>query len=108
MLHLSGDANLLAALPVVAGLVGFLVTVAGAGRARVRAAAGAQATDRDDDRYWKGGIVYVNLDDPAVLVGARVAFGWTVNLGNPIAWLLVVGFLALPAGLVIVKVATGI
>ncbi len=108
VLHLSGGANLLAALPVVAGLVGFLVTVVGAGRARARTVAGAQATDRDDDQYWKGGIVYVNLDDPAVLVGARVAFGWTVNLGNPIAWLLVAGFLALPAGLVIVKVATGI
>jgi len=86
VLHLSGGANLLVALTV----------------------AGAQATDRDDDRYWKGGIVYANLDDPALLVGARVAFGWTVNLGNPIAWLLVAGFLTLPAGLVIVKVATGI
>ena len=56
----------------------------------------------------KAASVYANLDDPAVLVGARVTFGWTVNLGNPIAWLLVVGFLALPAGLVIAKVATGI
>jgi uncharacterized membrane protein len=41
-------------------------------------------------------------------VGARVTFGWTVNLGNPIAWLLVAGFLAIPAMLVILKVATGI
>lgn len=108
VLHLSGGANLLVALPVAAGLAGFLVTVVGAGRAPARTVAGAQATDRDDDRYWKGGIVYANLDDPALLVGARVAFGWTVNLGNPIAWLLVAGFLTLPAGLVIVKVATGI
>jgi uncharacterized membrane protein len=82
--------------------------VVGAGRARARAVAGAQGADRDDDRYWKGGIVYVNLDDPAVLVGARFTFGWTVNFGNPIAWLLVTGFLAIPAGLVIVRLATGI
>jgi uncharacterized membrane protein len=108
VLHLSGGPSLLVALPVVAGLAGFLVTVVGAGRARARTVAGAQATDRDDDRYWKGGIVYVNPGDPALLVGARVTFGWTVNLGNPIAWLLVTGFLALPAGLMIVKVATGI
>jgi uncharacterized membrane protein len=108
VLHLSGDENLVVALPVVAGLVGFLVTVVGAGRARARTLAGGLATDRDDDRYWKGGIVYVNLDDPAVLVGARVTFGWTVNLGNPIAWLLVVGVLAIPIGLVVVRLAIGI
>jgi len=108
VLHLSGSTNLLVALPVVAGLVGFLVTVVSAGRARAaRTLAGVRAADRDDDRYWKGGIVYVNVDDPAVLVGARVTFGWTVNLGNPIAWLLVVGFLAIPVGLVVVRLATG-
>ena len=108
VLHLSGRADLLVALPVVAGLAGFFVTVVAAGRARARTVAGAQGSDRDDDRHWKGGIVYVNLDDPAVLVGARVAFGWTVNLGNPIAWLLVTGFLAIPVGLVVVRLATGI
>jgi uncharacterized membrane protein len=105
--HLSGDANLLIALPVISGLVGFLVTVVCAARARARTVAAARAAERDDDRYWKGGIVYVNVDDPAVLVGARVAFGWTVNLGNPLAWLLVTGFLAIPVGLVVVRLATG-
>jgi uncharacterized membrane protein len=108
VLHISGGVNLLVALPVVAGLVGFLLTVVGAGRVRGRTLAGAQATDRDDDRYWKGGIVYVNVHDPAVLVGARVTFGWTVNLGNPIAWLLVVGLLAIPVGLVVVRLSIGI
>ncbi len=107
VLHLSGGANLVVALPVAAGLVGFLVTVVGAGKARARTLAGAVATDRDDDRYWKGGIVYLNVDDPALLVGARVAFGWTVNLGNPMAWLLVTGFLAVPVGLVVVRLVTG-
>lgn len=108
VVHLSGDANLLVAVPALAGLVGFLVTVVSAGRARVaRTLAGARAADRDDDRCWKGGIVYINFDDPAVLVGARVTFGWTVNLGNPIAWLLVVGILAIPAALVVVRLATG-
>lgn len=108
VLRLSGGANLLAALPAVAGLIGFLVTVVRAGRSRARTVAGGLAVDRDDDRYWKGGIVYVNVDDPAVLVAARVTFGWTVNLGNPIAWLLVTSFLAIPVGLVVVRLATGI
>ncbi|MFC7468900.1 DUF5808 domain-containing protein [Actinomadura keratinilytica] len=38
---------------------------------------------RDDDRFWRAaGTVYVNADDPAVLVPKRVGLGWTVNLAN--------------------------
>lgn len=108
VVHLSGGANVLVAVPAVAGLAGFLLTIRHAGSVRALTAAGGLVADRDDDRYWKGGIVYVNRDDPAVLVGARVVFGWTVNFGNPVAWLLVAGFFAVPAGLVAVGLATGI
>lgn len=39
---------------------------------------------RDDDRHSAAaGLLYVNADDPAVLVPSRVGRGWTVNLGNP-------------------------
>lgn len=39
---------------------------------------------RDDDRHSvAAGLLYVNADDPAVLVPSRVGSGWTVNLGNP-------------------------
>ncbi len=24
--------------------------------------------NRDDDRFWKGGLIYVNRDDPAIMV----------------------------------------
>ncbi|MHB1430504.1 MAG: DUF1648 domain-containing protein [Streptosporangiaceae bacterium] len=108
VLHLSGGANVLVAVPLTAGLAGFLVTVRHAGSARALTVARGLAASRDDDRYWKGGIVYINPADPAVLVGARVGFGWTVNFGNPIAWLLVTGLLAIPVALVILKVVTGI
>ncbi|QDZ14442.1 DUF1648 domain-containing protein [Humibacter ginsenosidimutans] len=37
----------------------------------------------DDDRYWKGGLIYVNRDDPAVFVQRRFGVGWTVNFGRP-------------------------
>ena len=90
------------------GLVAFFSISARAGAARARTPAGAMATDRDDDRFWKGGIWYVNRDDPAVLVSARFAFGWTVNLGNPTAWLLIAGFVAVLAVLVAVRLTTGI
>lgn len=108
--RLSGGRDALVAVPVAAGLVAFFGAVVGAGAVRAvraRTSDGAVGTDRDDDRFWKAGIVYVNRDDPAVLVGARVAFGWTVNFGNPTAWLLVTGFLALPAGLVALGLAAG-
>ncbi|TAM68333.1 MAG: DUF1648 domain-containing protein [Microbacteriaceae bacterium] len=43
----------------------------------------ARAADApDDDRYWKGGLIYVNRNDPAVFVPKRFGVGWTVNLGS--------------------------
>ncbi|RAQ95696.1 DUF1648 domain-containing protein [Thermogemmatispora tikiterensis] len=39
---------------------------------------------RDDDRYWKGGLVYINRDDPALFVERRLGMGWTLNLGHPL------------------------
>jgi uncharacterized membrane protein len=73
----------------------------------VRGLALAAGTDRDDDRFWKGGLFYVNRDDPAVMVGARFGAGWTFNLGNPAAWLIVAGIIATPAGLVVIGAASG-
>ncbi len=108
IIRLSGSGDVLLLVPFALGLVVFFCAVVRAGAVRAGAAGGATATDRDDDRYWKAGIVYVNRDDPAVLVGARVAYGWTVNFGNPTAWLLIAGFVAVPAGLVALKLATGI
>jgi uncharacterized membrane protein len=37
----------------------------------------------DDDEHWKGGLFYVNRDDPALLVPRRFGLGWTVNFGHP-------------------------
>ncbi|MEV0584424.1 hypothetical protein [Nonomuraea sp. NPDC050310] len=48
---------------------------------------------RDDDRHWfLAGAVYANRRDPAFLVHARIRSGsWTLNLGHPLAWVLVAG-----------------
>lgn len=55
----------------------------------------------DDDRYWWGGLVYVNRDDPSFLVSKRFGVGWTVNFGHPLGWL----FAALVLGSIAVAVA---
>ncbi|MCP2308983.1 DUF1648 domain-containing protein [Kitasatospora paracochleata] len=105
--------------PVVFGLA--VVTVVavrtGQGGTRLRggAADGTDGPDEaaepdtglvhaDDDRHWRaGGTVYVNRQDPAMLVPKRFGIGWTVNLGNPRAVLL----LALVAALVVVLSLAG-
>jgi uncharacterized membrane protein len=112
--RLSGPAS---ALPVLPFTVGLLVLAAvgyrvGQGGYRLPGGAGgrgpAAGTDRDDDRFWKGGLIYVNRDDPALLVGARFGVGWTFNLANPMAWLVIAGIVAVPAGLAAIGAAAGL
>ncbi|MER8070314.1 DUF5808 domain-containing protein [Streptomyces sp. NPDC094034] len=64
---------------------------------------GTGLVPRDDDRHWYGaGTVYVNVDDPAVLVPRRVGMGWTVNLGNPRFLIISAAVLAIAAGATVV------
>ncbi len=74
--------------------LGLIVSVrTGQGGARL---AGASPSDRTDDRYWRLGAIYVNRDDPALIVERRFGFGWTMNFGNPLSWVLLVAILAVP------------
>jgi len=111
--RLSDADRVLPVLPFAVGvlLLGAVVLRAGQGGSRlngnVRGLALAGGTDRDDDQFWKGGLFYVNRDDPALVVGARFGFGWALNFGNRVAWLLIAGFAAGWAGLAVIGVATG-
>lgn len=93
---MSADHVLLLALLVgVVSVAVFLTT----GRGR---AADDSAVDRTDARFWAGNI-YVNRDDPAVVVPGRFGMGGrTLNVGNPRTWLLLIAVMAL---VVIVSVA---
>jgi uncharacterized membrane protein len=52
--------------------------------------------DGTPDDAWKvGGLFYYNPNDPAVWVEQRVGLGYTLNIGNSSAWLLI-GMLLLP------------
>ena len=111
--RLSGAGRALPALPFAAGLLPLaaVATRAGQGGSRlngnVRGLARATGTDRDDDRFWKAGLLSVNRDDPAIVVGSHFGAGWTLNLGNPAGWLIIAGNVAALAGLVAIGAATG-
>ncbi|MEA0556262.1 DUF5808 domain-containing protein [Lysinibacillus irui] len=52
----------------------------------------SQVMDVDEDRYWKGGLIYINRQDPSVFVEKRFGVGWTMNLANPRGYI----FIGLP------------
>lgn len=46
--------------------------------------------DMDDDRHWKFGLIYVNRDDPSLMVEKRFGVGWTMNFGHVGIWIFLV------------------
>jgi uncharacterized membrane protein len=110
----SGIGSALIVLPFAVGLLVLAVVTFRVGQGGSRLPGGrvgygtAAGVDRDDDRFWKAGLIYVNRDDPALLVGARFGVGWTFNLANPMAWLVIAGIVATPAGLAALAAAAGL
>jgi uncharacterized membrane protein len=94
------------ALLVVASLVSFRranriavpVGVAAGG------SSGGAADSPDDDSHWRGGILYINRDDPALFVPRRLGVGWTPNLGHPGGVAIAVGLLVLIAAAILVPI----
>jgi uncharacterized membrane protein len=53
--------------------------------------------DATPDHAWKvGGLLYFNPHDPAVWVENRIGPGYGLNMGNPRAWLLIIGMMLAP------------
>jgi len=57
---------------------------------RVVASDGAPVGDTTPDARWIFGRLYFNQADPALFVEKRIGLGYTLNLGNPWAWLVIV------------------
>jgi uncharacterized membrane protein len=83
---------------LIIGAVALGVTTGQSG-SRVKAGKKAEGrvVRRDDDRYWKWGVIYVNKDDPALFVEKRFGIGFTINFGRPAAALIIVGLILLVA-----------
>ncbi len=41
-----------------------------------------------DDTHWRGGLFYIDRDDPSIMVEKRFGIGYTFNYGNPTAVLI--------------------
>lgn len=60
----------------------------------------------DDDVHWKGGIIYVNRDDPSIWVPRRFGLGWTLNLGRPAGVVIGVVTILVIVGIVVTVLLT--
>ncbi|AKA74583.1 hypothetical protein SULI_12390 [Saccharolobus solfataricus] len=47
----------------------------------------------NDDKYWKGGIIYVNPNDPRIWVPKRDGLGYTLNFGHGISILIILAII---------------
>lgn len=88
-------APLMIVLPILAAVAVAVVALARNNRARDEPEEDTGLTHRDDDRYWRGGLFYINHDDRALVVPRRYGLGWTLNFGNPRAAMLLAGALTL-------------
>ncbi len=76
---------------VIPSVVGLVMVVAIVSRMRHRfsaqlnleSAGSRRIMNRDDDSFWKAGMIYYNRDDPSIIVPKRFGIGYTVNYGNP-------------------------
>jgi uncharacterized membrane protein len=104
----SASVGLTAGLPLlgIALLFVQMVRVGQAG-ARLRTAAPAASGDgvvnRDDDANWVGGLVYMNREDPAIVVPRRFGVGWTLNLGHPLSWFLLLATIGIVVVIVVIR-----
>ncbi|WP_285243155.1 DUF5808 domain-containing protein [Pseudarthrobacter sp. fls2-241-R2A-127] len=90
-------------VPVLAGVGLAMVVLARYNREPQGTARETGLTHRDDDKFWRGGLLYINREDHALMVPRRFGLGWTLNFGNPRAGMLLAGVLALISLAVILR-----
>ncbi|MFB5662986.1 DUF1648 domain-containing protein [Alteribacillus sp. HJP-4] len=84
---------------LVAALAISFSTGQGGSRIQMGGVEQLDSVDRDDDIHWKLGQIYFNPNDPALFLEKRFGIGWTINFARPIAWLLLIGLIAIAAGI---------
>jgi uncharacterized membrane protein len=64
-------AGLVVALPILAAVGVAIVVLARNNRERDEGKRDTGLTHRDDDKYWRGGLFYINREDHALMVPRR-------------------------------------
>ncbi len=109
-LRLQPNGHIPALPPILIGAVLFLLFVFGwlmytgqggenlsrRGSQPSRTPEGPTAGDSTPDQCWIVGVIYINRNDPAVLVEKRFGVGYTLNLGHPVSWVLLGSLVLLP------------
>jgi uncharacterized membrane protein len=85
-------------LPLVIRIAPFALLIVGTFFIRVtRRTAVLEAPpigDTTPDSSWILGRIYFNRADPTLFVEKRMGLGYTLNLGNPWSWLVMIAFFA--------------
>lgn len=71
--------------PLLGAIVVTLKTGQSGNRIKVEEAeeASDNIIDREDDQFWKWGMIYYNPQDPSLFIEKRFGIGWTINFGRP-------------------------
>ncbi len=88
-------------VPILAGVAVTITVLGRHNRVRVENDEDTGIAHRDDDKYWRNGLFYVNREDPALFVPRRFGIGWSLNFGNPRAAILAAGIVVV-IGLVVI------
>lgn len=82
---------------IVGAIIISITTGQGGSRIKSDSNSSADATimNRDDDTYWKLGILYFNREDPSLFLEKRFGVGWTINFARPLAWFILLGIIGL-------------
>lgn len=57
---------------------------------------------KDDDLYWRGGLIYVNKNDKRILVPKRFGVGYTFNMGHWGSWAIFALIICIPMVVLII------
>ncbi|MDR2024331.1 MAG: DUF5808 domain-containing protein [Hungatella sp.] len=62
----------------------------------------------DNDRYWLGGFLYCNKDDPSLFVEKRFGMGYTLNFGNPRSFIVIGALVVLILAITVLPLLLGL
>ena len=85
-------------LVIVAASIWVAAIYGQSGARAIKRDAASEKMRVDEDSMWLAGIFYCNPHDPSVIVPKRFGVGWTVNIGRPGGWAVIIGLIAVSVG----------